>query len=274
MKFTVLTLFPEMFASFIETSIMGRAINENKVEIELINYRDFSTSKHKSVDDYPYGGGSGMVIKPEPLVDAIRSVCNATESADRPKVIYMSPKGRVLDHAYAEILAKTPHMVIVCGHYEGIDERIIDLMVDDEISIGDYVLTGGELPAMVMMDCLARLTGDVLGNESSHIDESHASGLLEYPQYTRPPSYEGHDIPAVLISGHHGNIELWRFEESIKVTYERRKDLLLKYAKSMVVDGKLQGLSKKQKEILLKYVGIDRSGKAYIKPGIESVQGI
>ena len=218
MKFDVLTLFPEMFNSLKE-SIIGRAVENNLIEINLTNIRDFSKDKHKKVDDTPYGGGAGMVIRPDVVYDAYTSLKD-----ENAKVIYMSPKGTVLNQEKVKSLAKENHLIILCGHYEGIDQRVLDEIVDEEISIGDYVLTGGEIPAMVLIDSVSRYVEGVL-NEESTSEESFSEGLLEYPQYTRPEVFEGERIPDVLISGHHENIRKWRRLQSLLITKERRPDL-------------------------------------------------
>lgn len=219
MKFDVLTLFPEMFTP-LEKSIIGRATSKNLIEINLTNIRDFSKDKHKKVDDTPYGGGSGMVIRPDVVFEAYQSV---KEKA--AKVIYMSPKGTVLNQTKVEQLSKEKHLIILCGHYEGIDQRVLDEIVDEEISIGDYVLTGGELPAMVLIDSVSRYVEGVL-NEQSTSEETFSNGLLEYPQYTRPEEFRGKKVPEVLISGHHENIKKWREEKSLEITRKNRPDLL------------------------------------------------
>ena len=221
MKFDVLTLFPEMFAP-VEQSIMGRAIENKLIDINLVNIRDFSENKHKKVDDTPYGGGAGMVMMPDVVYRAYQSV--KTENA---KVIYMSPQGKRLDQKKVEDLSKENHLIILCGHYEGIDQRVIDKIVDEEISIGDYVLTGGELPAMVLIDSVSRYVEGVLSKDSIN-EESFSNGLLEYPQYTRPEVFEGEKVPEILLSGHHENIEKWRKEKSIETTKKKRPDLLKK----------------------------------------------
>ena len=221
MKFDVLTLFPEMFAP-VEQSIMGRAIENKLIDINLVNIRDFSENKHKKVDDTPYGGGAGMVMMPDVVYRAYQSV--KTENA---KVIYMSPQGKKLDQKKVEDLSKENHLIILCGHYEGIDQRVIDKIVDEEISIGDYVLTGGELPAMVLIDSVSRYIEGVLSKDSIN-EESFSNGLLEYPQYTRPEVFEGEKVPEILLSGHHENIEKWRKEKSIEITKKKRPDLLEK----------------------------------------------
>lgn len=219
MRFDVLTLFPEMFNSLKE-SIIGRAVENNLIEINLTNIRDFSKDKHKKVDDTPYGGGAGMVIRPDVVYDAYTSLKD-----ENAKVIYMSPKGTVLNQEKVKSLAKENHLIILCGHYEGIDQRVLDEIVDEEISIGDYVLTGGEIPAMVLIDSVSRYVEGVL-NEESTSEESFSEGLLEYPQYTRPEEFRGKRVPDVLISGHHENIRNWRKEQSLMITKKNRPDLL------------------------------------------------
>ena len=222
MRFDVLTLFPEMFAP-VKESILGRALDNNLIELNLINFREFSTDKSKHVDDTPYGGGAGMVIKPEPVYDAYKSIIEGLEN--KPKVIYLSPKGRAFNQQIARELAKEEHLILLCGHYEGIDQRVIDEIVDEEISIGDYVLTGGELPAMVLIDAISRNVDGVIKEESVE-DESFSEGLLEYPQYTRPEVFMGRRVPEVLLSGHHANIAKWRREQSIEITKRKRPDLI------------------------------------------------
>ena len=224
MKIDILTLFPEMVDNILSESIIGRARANNKIEINCINIRDFSKDKHRRVDDYPYGGGMGMVMQPQPIYDAYKSIVDKSET--KPVVIYMSPQGRVFNQTIAKELVSYEHIILLCGHYEGVDERIIEELVDFELSIGDYVLTGGELPAAVVADCVARLVPGVLSDDMSFIDESHYNNLLEYPQYTRPPEFMGRKVPEVLLSGHHKNIEAWREEQSFKRTKIKRPDLL------------------------------------------------
>ena len=223
MKFDVLTLFPDIFNIVMRESIIGRAQENGLVEVTAINIRDYSKDKHKKVDDYPFGGGNGMVMTCQPVIDAYNAITKNPEN--KPRVIYMSPQGRVLTQQIAVELAKEEHLILLCGHYEGIDERIIEEIVDEEISIGDYVLTGGELPAMVLIDCVSRLLPGVLSNEGSFSDESHFNGLLEYPQYTRPADYNGNKVPDILLSGHHANIEKWRTQQSLDRTKQKRPDL-------------------------------------------------
>lgn len=221
MKIDILTLFPEVFGFLENYSIVGRAIEQGSISINPINIRDFSTDKHKRVDDYPFGGGKGMVMKPEPVYEAINS-CRRDDST----VVYLSPQGKVLTQDMANELAKKSHIILVAGHYEGLDNRIIENFIDEEISIGDYVLTGGELPAMVLIDTISRLLPNVLKSEESYEIESHYNGLLEYPQYTRPRVFKGLKVPDVLLSGDHDKILKWRQLNSLKVTLEKRPDLL------------------------------------------------
>ena len=221
MKFDVLTLFPEMFEP-VKQSIIGRAEEKELINIKLVNIRDFSKDKHKKVDDTPYGGGAGMVMRADVVHDAIQSV-----KKENSKVIYLSPQGKTLNQAKVQDLSKEKHLILLCGHYEGIDQRVIDEVVDEEISIGDYVLTGGEIPAMVLIDSVSRYVEGVLSEESI-LEESFSNGLLEYPQYTRPEIFNGKKVPEVLISGHHENIRKWRKEQSIKITLNKRPDLLEK----------------------------------------------
>ena len=219
MKFDVLTLFPEMFEA-VKQSILGKAIEKKLIIINLVNIRDFSKDKHKKVDDTPYGGGAGMVIRPDVVYDAYKSVYEKDA-----KVIYLTPQGKTLDQKKVEDLSKEKHLILLCGHYEGIDQRIIDKIVDEEISIGDYILTGGEIPAMVLIDSVSRYVEGVLSQESIK-EESFSNNLLEYPQYTRPEVFEGEKVPKILLSGHHENIENWRKEQSLKITKQKRPDLL------------------------------------------------
>ena len=221
MKFDVLTLFPEMFEP-VKQSILGRAEENKLIEVNLINIRDFSENKHKKVDDTPYGGGAGMVMQADVIYNAYKSI-----KKTNAKVIYMSPQGQVLNQKKVEELSKEEHLIILCGHYEGVDQRILDKIVDEEISIGNYVLTGGELPAMVLIDSVSRYVEGVL-KEDSTTEESFAQGLLEYPQYTRPEIFEGQQVPEVLRSGNHQMIDKWRREQSLKRTLDKRPDLLEK----------------------------------------------
>ena len=222
MRFDVLTLFPEMFAP-VEQSIIGRAEKNNLIELNLINFREFSKDKQKHVDDCPYGGGAGMVIKPDVIYDAYRSIVDKLDY--KPKLIYLTPQGKVFNQKMARELANEKHLILLCGHYEGIDQRVLDKVVDEEISIGDCVLTGGELPAMVLIDAISRNIDGVLDDESL-VDESFNNDLLEYPQYTRPEVFMGEKVPEVLLSGHHANIEKWRREMSLEITKKKRPDLI------------------------------------------------
>ena len=226
MQFDVLTLFPEMF-NILNESIIGRAKEKGLINVNLINIRDFSKNKHKKVDDTPYGGGAGMVIQPDVVYDAYKSVITNNEKSEKTRVIYMSPQGKKLDQQKVEGLSKQEHLILLCGHYEGIDQRVLDNIVDEEISIGDYVLTGGELPAMVLIDSVSRYVEGVL-KDGSTTEESFSQGLLEYPQYTRPEVFEGQQVPEVLRSGNHQMIDKWRREQSLKRTLEKRPDLLEK----------------------------------------------
>lgn len=223
MKIDILTLFPEIFDNIFNWSIIGRAVKKELVKLNCINIRDFSKDKHRRVDDYPFGGGPGMVMKPEPIYEAIDSV-----REDCSKVIYLSPKGKVYNQKTANRLSNEAHLILICGHYEGIDNRIIENYVDEVISIGDYVLTGGEIPTMVLLDSIVRLIPGVLTSEESFIEESHYDGLLEYPQYTRPREFKGHSVPSILLTGDHKRIEEWKMYKALKNTYLYRRDLLEK----------------------------------------------
>ena len=242
MKFDVLTLFPQMFSA-LDESIIGRGKEKGLIDINLINIRDFSKDKHKKVDDTPYGGGAGMVIKPDVVYNAYSSV-----KSNNAKVIYMSPQGKTLNQQIVQDLAKEENIILLCGHYEGIDQRVIDEIVDEEISIGDYVLTGGELPAMVLIDSVSRYVKGVL-KEDSVEEESFTNGLLEYPQYTRPETFLGKSVPDVLISGHHENVRKWRKKQEIINTYLKRPDLL-----------KEINLSYEEREMLKEYKNLKEGG--------------
>lgn len=220
MKIDILTLFPEMFAP-LKTSLIGKAVDNNLVDINIINFRDFSLDKNKKVDDYPFGGGDGMVIAAQPIYDAIMSV-----KQPNSYVVYMSPKGTTLKQEKVKQLSNIEHLIIICGHYEGIDERVIELCVNEQISIGDYVLTGGEIPAMALVDAVCRYLPNVLHNSNSTCEESFSDGLLEYPQYTRPREFMGKLVPEVLLNGNHKEIEKWRAEQKISETKKYRPDLL------------------------------------------------
>jgi len=229
MIFDVLTLFPESIDRFLNESIIGRARENGIITVNTINIRDFSLDKHRKVDDYPYGGGAGMVMTPQPLFDAWENTVK--KSSKKPKTIYMSPQGRVLTQSIAQELKNEERLIIICGHYEGIDERVLEEIVDEEISIGDYVLTGGELPAMVLIDSISRLIEGVLSSDESYLKESHYNGLLEFPQYTRPPEYRRRKVPDILISGHHANIEKWRYLKMLERTRDKRPDMYELYEK-------------------------------------------
>ncbi len=228
MRFHVLTLFPEMIMNGLNTSIIGRAMNKGLIELEAVNIRDYATNKHKKVDDYPYGGGAGMVMQAEPVYLSYKSIADniLEKNGKKPRVIYLTPQGKVFNQQMAEELSKEEDIIFLCGHYEGIDERVLEMIVTDNVSIGDYVLTGGELPSMVMIDTISRLVDGVLNNDDSAKYESFAENRLEYPQYTRPEEFMGMKVPEVLLSGDHKKVAQWREEESLKRTRERRPDLL------------------------------------------------
>jgi tRNA (guanine37-N1)-methyltransferase len=217
----VITLFPELFEAPLRTSLLGRAVQTGKVEVGLHHLRQHGLGRHRSVDDQPYGGGAGMVLRPEPIFDAVEAIRTAGSH-----VVLLSPRGSTLDHATVARLAQERHLILICGRYEGVDERVALELADEEISIGDYVLSGGELPALVIIEATARLLPDVLGNSESLVSESHLEPLLEYPQYTRPSEYRGHRVPDVLLSGDHAAVARWRREQSERLTRERRPDLL------------------------------------------------
>ena len=241
MNFHILTLFPEMVMDGLNTSIIGRAMSKDLLSIEAINIRDFAENKHNRVDDYTYGGGAGMLMQAGPVYGAYKSV--EERIASKPRVIYLSPQGQTFSQTMAEDFAKEEDLIFLCGHYEGIDERVLEEIVTDYVSIGDYVLTGGELPAMVMIDAISRLIPGVLHNDVSAEFESFQDNLLEYPQYTRPEEWHGKKVPEILLSGHHANVEKWRREQSIIRTAQRRPDLLDKAE-----------LSNKEKELAKKYL--------------------
>ncbi len=226
MRIDILTLFPEMCEAVLGESIIGRARSNGFIEIECHNIRDYTADKHNRVDDAPYGGGTGMIMQAQPIYDCFKAVCNSL--GKRPRLIYMSPKGKILTQEKVKELSCLDNIALLCGHYEGVDERVIEEIADEEISIGDYVLTGGELPALVLADAVSRMLPGVLANEDAFTLESHFSGLLEYPQYTRPAEWHGKAVPEVLISGHHANIGKWQHEKSLEVTLLKRPDLLKK----------------------------------------------
>lgn len=226
MRFDVMTLFPEMIENGLNTSIIGRAIQKGFLALKVINIRDFTTEKHGKVDDYTYGGGAGMLMQAQPIYDAYQSLIDEN---DKARVIYVTPQGATFTQKMAEELAKEEHVIFLCGHYEGVDERVLEEIVTDYVSIGDYVLTGGELPAMVMIDAIARNVSGVLHNEDSACTESFHDDLLEYPQYTRPEVWHGKEVPSILLSGDHAKVDAWRLEQAEKRTMERRPDLYEKY---------------------------------------------
>ena len=231
MRFDILTLFPELVSSVLGESIIGRAQKSGAISVYAHNIRDYSTNKHRKVDDTPYGGGHGMLMATQPIYDCYLDV-KSKQGEGSSRVIYVSPRGRLFNHEVAKELSQYDNLTILCGHYEGIDQRVIDEIVDEEISIGDYVLTGGEIPACIIVDAVSRLVDGVLSDEECFEDESIASGLLEYPQYTRPPVFNGKEVPEVLLSGHHANIDKWRLEKSLELTRERRPDLYERYIAS------------------------------------------
>ena len=224
----VMTLFPEMFSGPLDDSMIQRAKEKNIIDLEYINIRDYAGNKHKKVDDYPYGGGPGMVMAPQPIFDCYGRIVEALslKEGEKPRVIYLSPKGKIFNQRMAIELSKEKFIIMLCGHYEGVDQRVIDEIVTDEISIGDYVLTGGEIPAMVLIDSITRLLPGVLSQNQCYEDETFYSGLLEYPQYTRPVSFRGLEVPGILVSGNHKKIDEWRRKESLRLTYKRRPELL------------------------------------------------
>lgn len=229
MRFHIMTLFPEIFNSYMNESIMKRAVEKGIIEVNIYNIRDFSTNKHKKVDDYPFGGGAGMVMTPQPIYDTYKHIIDKFDIKD-PRVVYLTPKGKVHNQNIASEMSTFEDVILLCGHYEGIDQRIIDSIVTDEISIGDYVLTGGELPALILIDSISRLIPGVLSQNESFEEESFKDDLLEYPHYTRPREFMGMEVPEVLLSGNHKKIDEWRHEKSIEITKERRPDL---YKKSL-----------------------------------------
>lgn len=227
MRIDILTLFPEMFPGVLENSIIGKAQEKGLVSFRVVNFREFAQNKHHQVDDYPYGGGGGMILKPEPIFLAVEDLLSSQE-VKKPRVILTCPQGERYTQQKAESLAKEDHLIFICGHYEGYDERIREQLITDEISVGDFVLTGGELPALTIIDSIVRLIPGALGNENSAITDSFSTGLLEYPQYTRPAEFRGWKVPDILLSGHHGKIEDWRKRQSLERTLTRRPDLIEK----------------------------------------------
>lgn len=231
MNFHVLTLFPEMISDGLNTSIIGRAIEKNLISINAVQIRDYTNDKHNKVDDYIYGGGAGMLMQAQPVYDACEAVQKSIVEAGRKRsrVVFVTPRGYTFNQRMAQELAKEEDLIFLCGHYEGIDERVLEEIVTDYVSIGDYVLTGGELPSMVMIDCISRLVPDVLNNAESYADESFSDGLLEYPQYSRPEEWHGKKVPAILLSGHHENVAKWRHEQALLQTKKFRPDMYDKY---------------------------------------------
>lgn len=224
MRIDIMTLFPEMCEAFLSESIIGRARKADRVTIQCHNIRDYTEDKHKRVDDYPYGGGTGMIMQAQPIYDCYKAVC---QLSDQPShVVYLSPQGRTLNQGVVRELSEYDHLILLCGHYEGVDERVLDEIVDEEISIGDYVLTGGEMPACILTDAICRMLPGVLANEDAYTLESHYGHLLEYPQYTRPPEWNGRDVPPVLLSGDHGKVDQWRLEQAVQRTAAKRPDML------------------------------------------------
>lgn len=239
MIFDIMTLFPELVDYVLGTSIIGRAQKSGAIEVKTHNIRDYSEDKHRRVDDTPYGGGKGMLMAAPPIYNCFNEICKQREEkVSSTRVVYMSPSGNLLTQKKAEELSEYDHLIILCGHYEGVDRRIVDQIVDEEISIGDYVLTGGEIPACILVDSVARLVDGVLSDPECHEKESISSGLLEYPQYTRPYEFCGECVPEVLISGHHENIDKWRLEKAIELTKKRRPDLLAEYERGKNIEKK------------------------------------
>ena len=228
MRFDIMTLFPDLVRTVLGESVIGRAQKSGAISVTAHNIRDYSKDKHRRVDDTPYGGGKGMLMMAPPIYDCYRAILAQAGELPRRRVVYLSPRGKVLTQAKAAELAELDHLILLCGHYEGVDSRIIEEIVDEEISIGDYVLTGGEIPACILVDAVARLVDGVLAAPECHENESHSAGLLEYPQYTRPVEFMGRTVPEVLLSGHHANIEKWRAEQSLEITKKLRPDLLEK----------------------------------------------
>lgn len=267
MKFHILTLFPDMVLDGLRTSITGRAMEKGMISIDAMDIRNYSTDKHRHVDDAPYGGGAGMVMGPGPVCAAYEDLCR--KLGKKPRVIYMTPQGKVFNQSIARELAGEDELVFLCGHYEGIDERALELIVTDYLSVGDYVLTGGELPAMVMIDCISRLVPGVLNNDMSAEEESFHDNLLEYPQYTRPEVFRGLPVPEVLLSGHHRNIEEWRRQQSVKRTLERRPDLLedarltlkeARYLESLVESGGALQMLEEEVELYVRQLEAGEQG--------------
>ncbi len=247
MKINVMTLFPEIFESYLGESMMKKAIENKILDVSLYNIRDFSENKHKKVDDYPFGGGAGMVMTPQPIYSTYKQILKEN-NLENIRVVYLSPKGKTFNQEMAKSLAKEDNLVFLCGHYEGIDQRVIDMIVTDEVSIGDYVLTGGELPALVMIDSISRLIPGVLNRTESYEDESFENDLLEYPQYTRPRNFEGLEVPEVILSGNHGKVAEWRLRQSEILTEKRRPDMWEVYSSRKLEEEKLKKRKKRKKK--------------------------
>ena len=246
MRFDIMTLFPDVVRCVLESSIIGRAQQNGHITVVAHDIRDYTLNKHRKTDDTPYGGGKGMLMATQPICDCFEAVRRNHKEGETTHVIYASPRGRIFNHEIAKELSQYDNIVILCGHYEGVDQRVIDEIVDEELSVGDYVLTGGEIPACIMVDATARLVPGVLSDKECYEKESIASGLLEYPQYTRPPVFNGKEVPEVLLSGHHANIDLWRLEKSLELTRERRPDLYERYVQEHKAE--LLALEKKRKK--------------------------
>lgn len=245
MRIEIATLFPEMCEAVLGESIVGRARKADKIQVHCRQIREYTQDKHRRVDDTPYGGGMGMVMQCDPIYNCYKAVCE--EFGSKPHTIYMSPKGKVLDQQRVAELSKMDDILIICGHYEGVDQRVLDSLIDEEISIGDYVLTGGELPALVFVDALSRMAKGVLSDDLCFTEESHYNGLLEYPQYTKPQNWRGMEVPAVLTSGHHANVDRWRYEQSLINTLNKRPDMIEK-----------KELSKEDNDFLKSYINSDK----------------
>ena len=243
MRIDILTLFPDMCNTVMSESVIGRARQSGKVEINCIDIRDYTLDKHRRVDDKPYGGGMGMIMSPQPIYDCFQSLCN--EIGAKPHLIYLTPQGKTLTQDRVKELARLDNIALLCGHYEGIDERVIEALEPEEISVGDYVLTGGELPALIVADAVSRMLPGVLSDDECFEEESHFNSLLEYPQYTHPSEWQGREVPEVLLSGHHANVDKWRRQQSLKRTYERRPDML---ENAQLTDDDITFLSKLKKD--------------------------
>ncbi len=246
MKFDVMTLFPDMVRGVLSESIIGRAQSGGLIEVVCHDIREFSKDKHRKVDDTPYGGGVGMVMSCQPIYDCFTSIAEAIPEGNKRRVIYMSPKGRMFSHSVAKELSEYDNLIFLCGHYEGVDQRVLDEIVDEEISIGDYVVTGGEIPACIVIDAVSRLLDGVLASSECYEAESCASGILEYPQYTKPREFRGRAVPEILLSGDHAKIDRWRLEEAVKITKERRPDMLLAHPE---IEESLKPKEKKKRRV-------------------------